>query len=149
MIAKKLAIQEETKTIKNGCCFVILQDGETKRIPFKCINDVIQNAIEENQKAIEESKKEYKTVKFTADSLEQTITGIKPNIYKELFVYNVADVKISMDMYKTENGKTLPWNGKTVYVKYRPNEASITVTLALNDTTIEDSLQVKFLLIKY
>lgn len=45
MIAKKLAIQEETKIIKNGCCIPIIQDGETKRIPFS----VLKNHFEQGE----------------------------------------------------------------------------------------------------
>lgn len=142
MIAKKLAIQEETTKLKDGCCIVVIQDGETKRMSYKTFLDVMQNTVEE-------SKKEYKTVKLTADSLEKEITDIKPNIYKQLYAYNVADVKISLDMHKTQNGKTFPWNGKTVYIKYFSQEAKITVTLSLNDTTMDEPIEIKFLLIKY
>lgn len=44
MIAKKLAIQEETQTIKKGCCIPIIQDGETKRMTFNVFQESVFNS---------------------------------------------------------------------------------------------------------
>lgn len=44
MIANKLAILEETETIKDGCCIPVLQDTETKRISYKNLKDSINNS---------------------------------------------------------------------------------------------------------
>lgn len=47
MIAKKLAIQEETQTIKKGCCIPIIQDGETKRISYNTLKTMILSEVEQ------------------------------------------------------------------------------------------------------
>lgn len=140
MIAKKLAIQEETTKLKDGCCIVVIQDGETKRMSYKTFLDVMQ-------KTIEESKKVVKTVKLTADSLQKEITNIKPNIYKELYVYAVSGGKFSIDMHKT-NAITLPWGVNKVDVTYNPTDAKVTAKV-WSDVALEQTIEVRFLLIKY
>lgn len=133
MIANKLAILDETDTIKDGCCIPILQDTETKRISYKNLrDDILDIGFDEVNAQIEELNND--AVKIIKRTVSVPITDSKAYITN--YVLNTSGLDFNKALICQVNTKT--W-GRIAFITGQ-NEDSIEVTSYLVNSALESTI---------
>lgn len=133
MIANKLAILDETDTIKDGCCIPVLQDTETKRISYKNLrDDILDTGFDEVNAQLEVLNKD--AVKIIRKTVSIPITDSKAYITN--FVLGTIGVDFTKALICQVNTKT--WS-RFAFITGQ-NEDSIEVTSYLVDSAVESTI---------